>query len=73
MIDEDDRHLDPAGALASQFEEGSFSDATVPNEEDREELIEFVDAVENGDLDRLRDPGLEATYRIARALLENND
>jgi hypothetical protein len=67
--DTDPRHLDPAGDLAGLFEDGALADATV-EDADREELREFLDAVDAGEYDPA-DPGLEATVRIVRALLDD--
>jgi hypothetical protein len=69
--DSDPDHLDPAGALADAFEDGSLADAHVPADADREELRAFLEAVEAGEFDPV-DPGLEATVRIVRALLDED-
>jgi hypothetical protein len=64
----DPRHLDPAGDLAAAFESGGI-DAELAEDADREELREFVERVEAGEFDA--DPGLEATVRIVRSLLND--
>lgn len=67
--DSDPRHLDPAGTMADLVESGEF-DISLADEQDREELREFVARAEAGEFDPV-DPGLEATVRIARALLND--
>lgn len=69
--DTDPRHLDPAGELASEFEDGTLSTATVTDETEREDLRGWLDRAENGEFGA--DPGVEATVRIVRALLDEND
>jgi hypothetical protein len=66
--DSDPRHLDPAGDIADLVESAEF-DISLDDDQDPKELREFVDAVERGEYDPV-DPGLEATVRIARSLLE---
>jgi len=66
--DSDPHHLDPAGDIADLVESGEF-DISLDDDQDPKELREFVDAVERGEHDP-GDPGLEATVRIARSLLE---
>ena len=70
--DSDPRHIDPAGDIADAFEDGEL-DAELADEQDPEELREFVERAEAGEFDLRADPALEATVRIARALLENTD
>lgn len=61
--DTDPRHIDPAGDLAAAFEDGHLS----------AELVDTGDAEELREFDLRADPGLEATVRIVRALLDNTD
>ena len=68
--DSDPRHLDPAGHMADLVESGAV-DMQLDDDADREELREFLDRVEAGEYDV--DPGLEATVRIVRSLLERDD
>ena len=70
--DSDPRHLDPAGDIADLVESGEF-DIQLAEEQSEEELREFVRKAEAGEFDLRADPGLEATVRIARALLEDED
>ena len=67
----DPRHLDPAGDLADAVEGGEL-ELSLDDEQDAEQLREFVARAEAGEFDPV-DPGLEATVRIARALLEDLD
>lgn len=69
--DSDPRHIDPAGDLADAVESGDFEIA-LADDQDADELREFVERAEAGELGDA-DPGLEATVRIARALLEDVD
>jgi hypothetical protein len=69
--DSDPDHIDPAGDLADLFEDGALAGATVDDDADREELEEWVDRAEAGEFGA--DPGVEATARIVRALLEDGD
>ena len=69
--DSDPRHIDPAGDLADAVESGDL-DLSLAEDQDAEELREFVDAAERGELGAV-DPGLEAQVRIARALLDDDD
>ena len=69
--DSDPRHIDPAGDLADAVESGDL-DLSLTDDQDAEELREFVDAAERGELGPV-DPGLEAQVRIVRALLEDVD
>jgi hypothetical protein len=65
--DSDPRHIDPAGDLADAVEDGEF-DISLAEDQDHEDLREFVERAEAGEFGA--DPGLEATVRIARSLLE---
>jgi len=67
--DSDPRHLDPAGDVADAVE-ANVSDVDLDEDTDAEDLRAFIDAVESGEHGPA-DPGMEATVRIARALLEN--
>ena len=69
--DSDPRHIDPAGDLADAVESGDL-DLSLADNQDAEDLREFVDAAERGELGPV-DPGLEAQVRIARALLADLD
>ena len=69
--DTDPRHIDPAGDLADAVESGDL-DLSLADDADAEDLREFVDAAERGELGPV-DPGLEAQVRIVRALLEDVD
>jgi len=66
--DSDPRHLDPAGDMADLIESGEV-DVTLSDEQSTEELREFIEAAENGEFGEV-DPGLEATVRMARAMLD---
>jgi hypothetical protein len=68
--DSDPRHIDPAGDLADLVESGDM-DIELADGQDADELREFIDAVEAGEIDA--DPGVEATVRIARAMLDDVD
>jgi len=68
--DTDPRHLDPAADLAELFESGDLA-ATVDDDADREELKEWLARAEAGEFGA--DPGVEATARIVRALLDDTD
>lgn len=65
--DTDPTHLDPAGDLADAVEDGAL-DLELDDDMDRADLRAFVERAEAGEFDA--DPGLEATVRIARAVLE---
>jgi len=67
--DSDPRHLDPAGDVADAVE-ANLSDVDLDEDTDAEDLRAFIDAAESGEHGPA-DPGMEATVRIARALLEN--
>jgi len=67
--DSDPRHIDPAGDLADLVESGEF-DIALDDDQDAEDLAEFVRRAEAGEFDA--DPALEATVRMARALLEDD-
>jgi hypothetical protein len=68
--DTDPRHLDPAGDLADLFESGELG-ATVDDDAEREELEEWLARAEAGEFGA--DPGVEATVRIVRSLLDDTD
>ena len=68
--DTDPRHIDPAGDFADAVESGEL-DLSLADDQDAEELREFVDAAERGELGPV-DPGLEAQVRLARALLDED-
>ena len=67
--DSDPDHLDPAGDVADLVE-ANVSDVDLDADTDAEDLRAFIDAAESGAFGPV-DPGLEATVRIARALLEH--
>ena len=67
--DSDPDHLDPAGYVADLVE-ANVSDVDLDADTDAEDLRAFIDAAESGEFGPV-DPGLEATVRIARALLEH--
>ena len=69
--DSDPRHLDPAGDLADLFESGDLQGAAVDGDADREELEEWLARAEAGEFGA--DPGVEATARIVRSLLEDGE
>jgi len=66
--DSDPAHIDPAGDLA-ELVESEDMDLELADDQDAEELREFIDRVESGEFDV--DPALEATVRIARSLLDD--
>lgn len=68
--DSDPRHVDPAGDLADAVESGEF-DIGIAEEQSEAELREFLERVDAGEFEP--DPGLEATVRIVRALLDEED
>jgi hypothetical protein len=67
--DSDPRHLDPAGDLADLVESGELR-MSVDDEADREQLREWLERAEAGEFGA--DPGVEATVRIVRALLDDD-
>lgn len=67
--DADPRHLDPAGDLADAVESREF-DMQLADDQDAEDLRQFLDAVDAGEYDPV-DPALEATVRIVRELLDD--
>lgn len=69
--DSDPRHLDPAGDLASEFEDGALADATLADDTDREDLREWLERAEAGEFGA--DPGVEAAVRIVRSLLDEDN
>ena len=71
--DSDPRHIDPAGDIADLLESGEIDVDGIDVQNDPEELREFVERAEAGEFDLRADPGLEATVRIVRTLLENMD
>jgi len=71
--DTDPRHIDPAGDIADLFESGEIDVDSIDVQNDPEELREFVERAEAGEFDLRADPGLEATVRIVRTMLENTD
>ena len=71
--DSDPRHIDPAGDIADLFESGEIDVDGIDVQNDPEELREFVERAEAGEFDLRADPGLEATVRIVRTMLENMD
>jgi hypothetical protein len=68
--DSDPRHIDPAGDLADAVESGELG-IELSDDQDVDDLREFLDAVDAGEFDPV-DPGLEATVRIVRELLDEN-
>lgn len=68
--DSDPRHIDPVGEVADAVESGEFN-IEIDDDQDTEELREFVERAEAGEFDLRADPGLEATVRIARAMLDD--
>jgi hypothetical protein len=68
--DTDPRHMDPAGDLADAVESGDL-ELTLDDDQDAEDLREFLRRAEAGEFDA--DPGLEATVRIVRSLLDDTD
>lgn len=69
--DSDPQHIDPAGHMADLVESGEI-DMELDGDQDVEQLREFVEKAEAGEFGPA-DPGLEATVRIVRTLLENTD
>jgi hypothetical protein len=67
--DSDPRHIDPAGDVADLFESGEM-DVSLGDDTDREELKEWLKRAESGEFGG--DPGVEATVRIVRALLDDD-
>jgi hypothetical protein len=68
--DSDPRHLDPAGDLTDVVESGKF-DIELADDQDEAELRELFERAEAGEFEV--DPGLEATVRIVRSLLDEGD
>jgi hypothetical protein len=66
--DTDPRHIDPAGDVADLFESGEM-DVSLGDDTDREDLEEWLKRAESGEFGA--DPGVEATVRIVRALLDD--
>ena len=67
--DSDPRHLDPAGDLADAVESGEF-DIEIAEDQSDAELREFLERVDAGEFEP--DPGLEATVRIVRSILDED-
>jgi hypothetical protein len=67
--DSDPDMINPPGDLADLFESG---DLELAPDTDTDELREFIEAAENGDLGPL-DPELKAQVRIARSMLSDGD
>jgi len=70
LPDSDPRHLDPAGDFASLVENGDVEIA-LADDADREELEDFLARAEAGEFGA--DPGVEATVRIVRSLLDDGE
>lgn len=70
VSDIDPRYLDPADAMADLAEIGAFG-ISLAEDADREELEEFTEQVEAGEVEP--DPGLEGTVRIVRMLLDDTE
>ena len=70
--DSDPDHIDPVGDLADLVESGDM-DIEVSDEQDREELREFLRRAQAGMLDTETDPSLEATVQMVRAMLDGQD
>ena len=68
--DSDPRHIDPAGDLADAVESGAF-DIELADDQDEAELRQFLERAEAGEFEA--DPGLEATVRIVRSLVEASE
>ena len=66
----DPRHIDPAADLADAVESGAF-DIELADDQDEAELREFLERAEAGEFEA--DPGLEATVRIVRSLVEASE
>jgi hypothetical protein len=67
--DSDPRHIDPAADLADAVESGAF-DIELADDQDEAEFREFLERAEAGEFEA--DPGLEATVRIVRSLLDDS-
>ena len=68
--DSDPRHLDPAGDVADLFESGEM-DVSLGDDTDREDWEVWLKRAESGEFGA--DPGVEATVRIVRSLLDESD
>jgi len=68
LPDSDPETIDPAGHMADLVESGAV-DMELDDDQDADELREFLEAVDRGEYDA--DPGLEATVRIVRSLLDD--
>jgi hypothetical protein len=64
--DSDPDHIDPAGYFADLVESGEHN-IQLSEEQDCEQLREFIESVENSDSPA--DPGTNAMVRIARSIL----
>lgn len=67
--DSNPAHFDPAALMADLIEEATFE---LENNRDIDELREFIEAAENGELGEI-EPGVEAQVRMARSILEDVD
>ncbi|OYR71518.1 hypothetical protein DJ71_20450 [Halorubrum sp. E3] len=70
VLDSDPRHIDPAGDLADAVERGDL-ELDLDEDQDVDELREFLERAEAGEFGA--DPGVEATVRIVRSLLDDVD
>lgn len=68
--DSDPRHIDPAADLADAVESGAF-DIELADDQDEAEPREFLERAAVGEFEA--DPGLEATVRIVRSLVEASE
>lgn len=69
--DSDPRQIDPAGDVADLLED-HMTDAELGDDTNADDLRAFVDAAEAGEFGPAN-PGLEATIRVARSILETID
>ena len=69
--DSDPDHIDPAGDVADALED-QLAGAELTGDTDPDDLRAFIDAAECGEFGPAN-PGLEATVRIARSILEAAD
>jgi len=67
--DTDPGHVDPAGDLVDAVESGDLELTIEDDDQGVEELREFLRRTETGKFDT--DPGLEATVRIVRSILND--
>jgi hypothetical protein len=68
--DSDPRHIDPVGDFADVVESGKF-DIELADDQDEAELRESLERAEAGEFEA--NPGVEATVRIVRSLLDEGD